>query len=51
MGVILRTGRAAARGPAEVRRDFEYLLRMWESVRELTLQVQQRQVSFTRKVR
>ena len=37
MGVILRTA-GASRTPAEVGRDFEYLLRMWESVRELTLQ-------------
>lgn len=36
MGVILRTA-GAARSNVEVRRDFEYLLRMWESVRELTL--------------
>ena len=36
MGVILRTA-GASRSPVEVRRDFEYLLRMWESVRELTL--------------
>ncbi|RYC33028.1 Rne/Rng family ribonuclease [Lichenibacterium minor] len=36
MGVILRTA-GASRSPIEVRRDFEYLLRMWESVRELTL--------------
>ena len=36
MGVILRTA-GAARGREEVQRDFEYLLRMWESVRELTL--------------
>ncbi len=36
MGVILRTA-GAARSKIEVRRDFEYLLRMWESVRELTL--------------
>ncbi len=36
MGVILRTA-GAARGKDEVQRDFEYLLRMWESVRELTL--------------
>jgi ribonuclease E len=36
MGVILRTA-GASRTPGEVRRDFEYLLRMWESVRELTL--------------
>ena len=36
MGVILRTA-GASRTRAEVRRDFEYLLRMWETVRELTL--------------
>ncbi len=36
MGVILRTA-GAARTKAEVKRDFEYLLRLWESVRELTL--------------
>src|SRR5208283_1075412 len=36
MGVILRTA-GATRTKAEVKRDFGYLLRMWESVRELTL--------------
>ena len=36
MGVILRTA-GASRSNQEVKRDFEYLLRMWESVRELTL--------------
>ena len=36
MGIILRTA-GAARSQVEVNRDFEYLLRMWESVRELTL--------------
>ena len=36
MGVILRTA-GASRTKPEVRRDFEYLLRMWETVRELTL--------------
>jgi ribonuclease E len=36
MGIILRTA-GAARTKAEVKRDFEYLLRMWETVRELTL--------------
>ncbi len=36
MGVILRTA-GAARTRAEVKRDFEYLLRLWENVRELTL--------------
>ena len=37
MGVILRTA-GANRTKTEVRRDFEYLLRMWETVRETTLQ-------------
>ena len=36
MGVILRTA-GASRTKAEIRRDFEYLLRLWENVRELTL--------------
>jgi ribonuclease E len=36
MGVILRTA-GASRTKAEVKRDFEYLLRLWENVRELTL--------------
>ncbi|HET9902781.1 MAG TPA: Rne/Rng family ribonuclease [Xanthobacteraceae bacterium] len=36
MGVILRTA-GANRTKAEVKRDFEYLLRVWESVRDLTL--------------
>ena len=36
MGIILRTA-GASRAAGEVMRDFEYLLRMWESVRELTL--------------
>ncbi|MEX0628156.1 MAG: ribonuclease E/G, partial [Cucumibacter sp.] len=36
MGVILRTA-GASRNKAEVKRDFEYLLRLWENVRELTL--------------
>ncbi|XWN33746.1 MAG: Rne/Rng family ribonuclease [Devosia sp.] len=37
MGIILRTA-GAARTKSEIRRDFEYLLRLWESVRDLTLQ-------------
>ena len=37
MGVILRTA-GAARTKTEVKRDFEYLLRLWETVRDLTLQ-------------
>ncbi|RFB80806.1 Rne/Rng family ribonuclease [Methylovirgula sp. 4M-Z18] len=37
MGVILRTA-GASRSKPEVKRDFEYLLRMWETVRELTLE-------------
>ncbi len=36
MGVILRTA-GANRTKAEVKRDFEYLLRLWETVREKTL--------------
>lgn len=36
MGVIVRTA-GAARTKAEIKRDFEYLLRLWENVRELTL--------------
>ena len=36
MGIILRTA-GASRTKAEVKRDFEYLMRMWETVRELTL--------------
>ena len=36
MGVILRTA-GAARTKPEIKRDFEYLMRMWETVRELTL--------------
>jgi ribonuclease E len=36
MGVILRTA-GASRTKQEVKRDFEYLLRMWETVRETTL--------------
>jgi ribonuclease E len=36
MGVILRTA-GASRTKSEVKRDFEYLLRLWENVRELTL--------------
>ncbi len=36
MGVILRTA-GAARTKPEVKRDFEYLMRMWETVREPTL--------------
>jgi ribonuclease E len=36
MGVILRTA-GAARSKLEIKRDFEYLLRLWETVRDLTL--------------
>ncbi len=36
MGVILRTA-GASRTKAEIKRDFEYLLRLWETVRDLTL--------------
>lgn len=37
MGVILRTA-GASRTKAEVKRDFEYLARLWENVRSVTLQ-------------
>ncbi|WP_273792528.1 Rne/Rng family ribonuclease [Brucella anthropi] len=37
MGVILRTA-GANRTKAEVKRDYEYLMRLWENVRTLTLQ-------------
>jgi len=36
MGVILRTAGASRTRP-EIKRDFEYLMRLWESVRELTM--------------
>ncbi|MBI1261577.1 MAG: Rne/Rng family ribonuclease [Rhizobiales bacterium] len=36
MGLIVRTA-GSNRTKAEIKRDYEYLLRMWESVRELTL--------------
>lgn len=39
MGVILRTA-GANRTKAEVRRDYEYLMRMWDNVRQLTMQSQ-----------
>ena len=39
MGVILRTA-GASRTKPEVKRDFEYLMRMWETVRETTLKSQ-----------
>jgi len=39
MGVILRTA-GATRTKAEVKRDYEYLLRLWENVRNLTLRSQ-----------
>jgi ribonuclease E len=38
-GIILRTA-GASRTKAEVKRDFEYLQRLWESVRTLTLKSQ-----------
>ncbi|CAN1557092.1 CafA Ribonucleases G and E [Rhabdaerophilaceae bacterium] len=37
MGVILRTA-GASRTKTEIKRDFEYLMRLWESVRTLTLE-------------
>ena len=37
MGLIIRTA-GASRTKAEIKRDFEYLLRMWENIRDLTLE-------------
>ncbi|ABE39672.1 RNAse E [Rhodopseudomonas palustris BisB5] len=39
MGIILRTA-GAARTKPEIKRDFEYLIRMWETVRDVTLKSQ-----------
>ncbi|MEW6629749.1 MAG: Rne/Rng family ribonuclease, partial [Pseudomonadota bacterium] len=39
MGVILRTA-GESRTKAEIKRDYEYLMRLWENVRNLTLQSQ-----------
>lgn len=36
MGLIIRTA-GAKRTRAEIKRDYEYLLRLWETIRELTL--------------
>lgn len=36
MGLIIRTA-GAERTKAEIKRDYEYLMRLWENVRELTL--------------
>ncbi|MBC8158205.1 MAG: ribonuclease E/G, partial [Alphaproteobacteria bacterium] len=37
MGVIVRTA-GAGRSKAEIRRDYEYLMRLWDNVRQLTLE-------------
>ncbi|WP_420131001.1 Rne/Rng family ribonuclease [Rhodopseudomonas sp.] len=39
MGIILRTA-GATRTKPEIKRDFEYLIRMWETVRDVTLKSQ-----------
>ena len=39
MGIILRTA-GASRSKPEIKRDFEYLMRMWETVRDTTLKSQ-----------
>jgi ribonuclease E len=39
MGLIVRTA-GAQRTKPEIKRDFDYLIRLWESVRDLTLQSQ-----------
>jgi ribonuclease E len=36
MGLIVRTA-GAKRTKAEIKRDYDYLLRLWESIRETTL--------------
>jgi ribonuclease E len=36
MGLIIRTA-GASRTKAEIKRDYDYLLRLWESIREVTL--------------
>jgi ribonuclease E len=36
MGVILRTA-GANRTKVEIKRDFEYMMRLWETVRDVTL--------------
>ena len=38
MGVIVRTA-GAERSKAEIKRDYEYLLRLWNEIRELTLEI------------
>ena len=37
MGLIVRTA-GAQRTKTEIKRDFDYLMRLWENVRDLTLQ-------------
>jgi ribonuclease E len=37
MGVIVRTA-GSERSKAEIKRDYEYLLRLWDDIREMTLQ-------------
>src|SRR3984893_16158128 len=39
MGIILRSA-GASRTKPEIKRDFEYLIRMWETVRDMTLKSQ-----------
>jgi ribonuclease E len=39
MGIILRTA-GASRSTPEIKRDFEYLIRLWETVRDTTLKSQ-----------
>jgi ribonuclease E len=38
MGIILRTA-GASRTKAEIKRDFEYLMRLWENVRDADAEV------------
>ena len=48
MGLIVRTA-GAQRTKAEIKRDFDYLIRLWENVRDLTLGNRWRQASSMRK--
>ena len=38
MGLIIRTA-GEERTKAEIRRDYEYLLRLWDEIRDMTLQI------------
>ena len=50
MGVILRTA-GASRTKPEIKRDFEYLMRLWESVRDADAEIAPRRRSSMKKDR